>query len=255
MMNVNSDLASVTLAGIGVGSANLSLAALLQPHPYITSAFFEQRSEFHWNPGLMLPNSTLQISFMKDLVSLVDPTSRFSFLVYLAIQKRLLCFINANFTRVLRREFNDYYRWACGQLANLHFSRSDEAETVENGAIVLHGADWRQTAQNLVMGTGQQPAVPDCARTSLGDTLFHAFQFLTKNTMVTGKRVLVICGGQTGAEIFHHLISDTASMPTISRGFPGEQTIYHWMNPASPMNYPNTVITSIACLTVSDISY
>lgn len=213
-MNANSDLASVTLAGIGVGPANLSLAALLQPHPHITSAFFEQRSEFHWHPGLMLPNSTLQISFMKDLVSLVDPTSKFSFLAYLAIQKRLLCFINANFTRVLRREFNDYYRWACGQLANLHFSRSVEAVTVENGAIVLHGADWRQTAQNLVLGTGQQPAVPDCARPSLGDTLFHASQFLTKNTMVTGKRVLVIGGGQTGAEIFHHLISDTAAMPT-----------------------------------------
>ncbi|NYA44769.1 SidA/IucD/PvdA family monooxygenase [Serratia fonticola] len=63
---------------------NLSLAALLHPHPHITSAFFEQRSEFQWHPGLMLPNLTLQISFMKDLVSLVDPTSKLSFLAYLA---------------------------------------------------------------------------------------------------------------------------------------------------------------------------
>ncbi|MGC3525900.1 lysine N(6)-hydroxylase/L-ornithine N(5)-oxygenase family protein [Pseudomonas aeruginosa] len=212
-MNTSSDHAPVALAGIGVGPANLSLAALLHPHPQITSAFFDQRSEFHWHPGLMLPNSTVQISFMKDLVSLVDPTSKLSFLAYLAKQRRLLCFINANFTRVLRREFNEYYRWACSQLTNLHFGRSVEAVTVENGVIALHGSSWRRTAKNLVLGTGLQPAVPECARPWLGATLFHASQFLTQNTPVKDKRVVVIGGGQTGAEIFQHLISDTAVMP------------------------------------------
>ena len=187
-MQISSDHSPVTLAGVGVGvgvgvgPANLSLAALLNPHPHITSIFFDQRSEFHWHPGLMLPNSTLQISFMKDLVSLVDPTSKLSFLAYLASQKRLLCFINANFSRVLRQEFNEYYRWACSQLENIHFGRSVDAVTVENGNLVLHGLGWRQPARNIVLGTGLQPVVPDCTKSWLGTTLFHASQFLHKKS-------------------------------------------------------------------------
>ncbi|MGC3541236.1 SidA/IucD/PvdA family monooxygenase, partial [Pseudomonas aeruginosa] len=47
----------------------------------------------------------------------------------------------------------------------------------------------------------------------LGATLFHATQYLTQNTPVKDKRVVVIGGGLTGAEIFQHLISDTAVMP------------------------------------------
>lgn len=212
-MATSSESATVKLAGVGIGPANLSLAALLHPHPQITHAFFERLSEFQWHPGLMLPNSVLQISFMKDLVSLVDPTSKLSFLAYLAQNKRLSCFINASFNRVLRREFSDYYRWACGQLGNLQFGRSVEKVTVENELVVLHGLGWRQRTENLVLGTGLQPAVPECAKPWLGSTLFHASQFLTKPITVEGKRLVVIGGGQTGAEIFYHLISDAAAMP------------------------------------------
>ncbi|RQZ42300.1 L-lysine 6-monooxygenase [Burkholderia sp. Bp9090] len=205
--------APMDVVGIGIGPANLSLAALLKPHPTIRSRFFDRRAEFQWHAGLMLPNAALQVSFLKDLVSLVDPTSALSFLQFLASQKRLLCFINANFPQVMRREFNQYYRWACEQLPNLEFNREVEAVETDGDLIVVHGPDWTQATRHLVLGTGQQPSVPDCAKPYLGTTLLHASQYLTNNNPVEGKRVVVIGGGQTGAEVFQHLISDASAMP------------------------------------------
>ena len=42
--------------------------------PELKARFFDVRSEFNWHPGLMLPNSTINVSFLKDLVTLADPT-------------------------------------------------------------------------------------------------------------------------------------------------------------------------------------
>ncbi|MEM5462002.1 SidA/IucD/PvdA family monooxygenase, partial [Paraburkholderia phytofirmans] len=60
--------------GIGIGPFNLSLAALIQPTA-LRALFFEKRIEFSWHPGLMLPQSQLQVSPLKDCVTLVNPTS------------------------------------------------------------------------------------------------------------------------------------------------------------------------------------
>jgi lysine N6-hydroxylase len=204
---------TMDLVGIGIGPANLSLAALLRPHPELRSRFFERRNEFVWHAGLMLPNAAIQVSYLKDLVSLVDPTNQLSFLSFLAKHKRLLSFINANFQQVLRREFNQYYRWACEQLPSLHFGREVESVEVQDDLIVLSGSNWTQPTRNLVLGTGLAPMVPDCAKPWLGATMLHASQYLFHNHHMANKRVVVVGGGQTGAEIFQRLVSDTAAMP------------------------------------------
>ncbi|MCM3386492.1 lysine N(6)-hydroxylase/L-ornithine N(5)-oxygenase family protein, partial [Bacillus subtilis] len=41
----------------------------------------------------------------------------------------------------------------------------------------------------------------------------HASQYLLNNNPVQSKRVVVVGGGQTGAEVFQHLISNTDAMP------------------------------------------
>ncbi|MEG2825515.1 MAG: SidA/IucD/PvdA family monooxygenase, partial [Acinetobacter sp.] len=69
--------------GIGLGPFNLSLASLLQNKSSLNYAFFEQKAQFDWHAGMQLPNTVLQVPFMADLVSMVDPTSPFSFLNYL----------------------------------------------------------------------------------------------------------------------------------------------------------------------------
>lgn len=42
------------LLGVGAGPFNLSLAALADGVPGLRSAFHEQRTAFHWHPGLLI---------------------------------------------------------------------------------------------------------------------------------------------------------------------------------------------------------
>ncbi|HET8661472.1 MAG TPA: SidA/IucD/PvdA family monooxygenase [Micromonosporaceae bacterium] len=83
------------VVGAGLGPFNLSLAALVEPLPEIRARFFEAEASFRWHCGIMVPGAQLQVSFLKDLVTLVDPTSSFSFLNYLASEGRLYRFLVA----------------------------------------------------------------------------------------------------------------------------------------------------------------
>src|SRR5215510_14447892 len=112
---------TLDVAGIGVGPFNLSLAALLTPVQDLRFRFFERRAAFEWQGGMMLPGTRMQTSFLKDLVTPVDPTNRFSFLAYLVERGRFYRFINAEFSHVHRSEFADYMRWAAGNIPNLAF--------------------------------------------------------------------------------------------------------------------------------------
>ena len=67
----------VDCIGIGIGPSNLSTAALLDPVPGFRCEFFDRKPEFQWHSGLLFDDATLQVSVIKDLVTLVDPTSRF----------------------------------------------------------------------------------------------------------------------------------------------------------------------------------
>lgn len=82
--------------GVGVGPSNLSLAALAAPVADLDGLFLDQEDTFTWHPGAMLPRSKLQVSYLKDLVTLVDPTSRYSFLNFLVQHGRVYRALVAN---------------------------------------------------------------------------------------------------------------------------------------------------------------
>jgi lysine N6-hydroxylase len=197
------------LIGIGVGPANLSLAALLEGAGGFSSLFFEQKPAFSWHPGLLLPGVTTQVHFLKDLVTLVDPNSRFSFLSFLASKRRLYRAIIAGRIHASRAEFDQYYRWAASQLPNIKFGAAvskigwDDDELLF--AVTAGGRRFR--SRNLVVATGLPPYVPACVEPLLGDRAFHAAEFLFRQMTLPEKRVAVIGGGQTGAEVVHHLLT------------------------------------------------
>src|SRR5690242_15575313 len=88
------------LVGIGFGPSNLSLAIALEeygastPQNPVTSHFFERQPTFGWHRNMLLPSTTMQISFLKDLATYRDPVSRFSFISYLHASNRLVQFVN-----------------------------------------------------------------------------------------------------------------------------------------------------------------
>lgn len=207
------DNEKVHVTGIGIGPANLSLAALLQPCRDIKSRFLERKDEFQWHPGLLLPNAELQVAFLKDLVSLVDPTSKYSFLSFLRERNRLYSFINANFRQVLRREFNEYYRWVCSQMAGLEFGCEVRDVDIDRNGIAISTSRGVARTQHLVIGTGLEPNIPKCSEALLGETVFHASRYLSSEAAKAGRRIAVIGGGQTGAEVFLDLISNDSALP------------------------------------------
>jgi len=190
------------LAGVGVGPFNLSVAALLADTPQLQARFFESRDRFAWHPGLLLDNTHMQTMFLKDLVTAVNPQSRYSFLNYLVQNKKFYRFLSAELQCISRHEFSDYLAWAAHQLDNVQFSTQVEQVEYDGNTFTLHTNQGHYQANNLCIGTGKVPSVPDCAKPHLGERVFHAAEMGLKARDFTGKRVMIIGGGQSGADIF-----------------------------------------------------
>jgi lysine N6-hydroxylase len=202
------------LAGIGIGPFNLSLAAQLDAVDDVTARFFDREPHFDWHPGMMLPGVTLQTSFLKDLVTATNPTSRWSFIAYLVAHKRFYDFLNAGFDAIPRQEFAHYLAWVAGALPNLRFGTAVQEVGLGEHGFVLRLDDGEVHAANLALGVGRRPFMPAFAETLSGPACFHssrARHHLADD--LGGRRIVVIGGGQSGAEIFQHLIGLERGVP------------------------------------------
>ncbi len=193
--------------GVGVGPANLSLASLLHTRPDVVSLFLDRKDSFSWHDGQQLPGNTLQVSLFKDLVTLADPRNPFSFLSYLHDHGRLYHFLNAQFDAVPRVEFRNYLAWASRCNENIVFGETVCEISFDNNVFTVRTDRRTVTADNVVVGVGSQPWVPSQVRGKLGPTQFHVSDYLGTAENPGGKRVVVIGGGQSGAEAFLDLIS------------------------------------------------
>jgi lysine N6-hydroxylase len=202
------------IVGIGLGPANLSLAALLEPLGRVEGLFCEATPWFSWHPGMMLPVSHVQIPYLKDLVTLVDPTSRFSFLNFLAEERRLHRFLFAELDRVSRIEYEQYYAWVCAQLDCCRFDTPVSTVKLRDRVFEVWARDTviARTA-NIAVGTGQRPRVPSFARPLLDGNVIHSSDLLHMRPACSGKRVLIVGGGQSGAEVFAHIVANDRDLP------------------------------------------
>jgi lysine N6-hydroxylase len=201
------------VVGVGVGPSNLSLAALADRVPDLCAAFFERRPEFSWHPGLLLPSSKLQVSFLKDLVTPVDPTSPYSFLNFLAKHGRLYRFLIAQRSGVSRGEFQQYFRWVAESLPSISFSSRVEAVDFSAGRFHVQMTSGTCDAKNVVLGNGMSPYIPPSLTVHLGSDVFHSSQFLAHAEYCQARRVLVVGGGQSAAEIVHYLLGGACAPP------------------------------------------
>ncbi len=196
----------LSVLGIGVGPANLSLAALLSPHRDLPSLFLDRKEAFSWHDGQQIRGTTLQVTMVKDLVSLADPTSQFSFLNYLHDQGRIYHFVNAQFDAVPRQEFRNYLEWASWRMKNIVYG--EEVRSIDfDGVFRVHTDDRVLTADNIAVGVGNRPWIPPTGQAGASGSQFHVCDFVEKAVDLGGKRVVVVGGGQSGAEAFLDLLS------------------------------------------------
>ncbi|MEU3644503.1 SidA/IucD/PvdA family monooxygenase [Lentzea sp. NPDC034063] len=189
------------LAGIGFGPSNLALAIAVEEHELpVRARFFERQQRFGWHRGMLLEDATMQVSFLKDLVTLRNPTSEFSFLCYLRDRGRLIDFVNHKNLFPLRKEFHDYFEWAAERVGH-HVSYGAEVSQVRTCAEGFEFAvgDQQVRARNLVLATGLEANLPDGVETS--DRIWHNKDLLTRvDTLKDPRQVVVVGAGQSAAE-------------------------------------------------------
>ncbi|MEU9474362.1 SidA/IucD/PvdA family monooxygenase [Streptomyces sp. NPDC048191] len=248
------------LVGIGFGPSNLAVAiALEESGRPLRSLFFDRKPGFAWHSGLMFDGAEMQVSFTKDLITMCNPRSRYSFLNYLAEQgrDRLAKFINLRTFYPTRVEFNDYYAWAAEQFDDIVRWGTEVVEVTavpgEHGTDLLRvlvrdlagGETSAVLTRNLVIAPGGVPNVPEGVE--LGERVFHASE--TRERLETGFGDLsapyhfnVVGSGQTSADVFMHLRRSypNARITTNIRGFamrPEDDT--HFVNELFLPEFPD----------------
>jgi len=212
-MNTNKTLDFVA---IGVGPFNLSLACLTAPIDGLEGIFLDKRDHFDWHPGMMMQDTTLQIPFMADLVTLADPTSPFSFMNYIKEQGRIYSFYIRESFYLLRKEYNQYCQWAINKLPNVRFG-SEVTQVHYSESEQCYIVTTRNTntdelkiykARKLVLGTGTVPIVPECCKSLKGKAI-HSSRYLDhKEELQSKKSITVLGSGQSAAEIFYDLLQE-----------------------------------------------
>ena len=216
---------------VGFGPAALGTAVAL--HDRQTSLeqtttqprvrFLEKQDAFFWHAGMLLPGAKMQISFVKDLATLRDPRSHFTFLSYLHQHQRLVSFTNLSTFLPSRIEFEDYMRWAAGHFAHqveylqavevvrpIRLSskqKFDCLEVVSKDTTTGHLST--RITKKIVIATGGQACKPavfakDDAR------ILHTSEYQTRIGHVlpdTAKpySIAVVGSGQSAAEVFNDL--------------------------------------------------
>ncbi|HHG86677.1 MAG TPA: hypothetical protein ENJ82_18150, partial [Bacteroidetes bacterium] len=104
-------------------------------------------------------------------------------------------------------------QWAAASLDNLQFETKVEAVHFRENCFEVHHNSGVSYAKNLSIGTGLSPNIPDFAQPFLGKQVFHAINYLLKIPQMSGKKVTVIGGGQSGAEVIRRLIADHDALP------------------------------------------
>lgn len=197
---------------IGLGPFNLGLACLTEPVDGLDGVFLEARDQFDWHPGMMLPEATLQVPFLADLVTMADPTSPYSFLNFLKETGRIHPFYIRESFYPLRREYNQYCQWAAGKLPSVRFGQCVESVEHDGSAYVVTtttGETYR--CRRLVLGTGTSPYVPSALREVARDSavVVHSADYLgAKARLQRSRSIAVIGSGQSAAEVYGDLLGE-----------------------------------------------
>nr|WP_043668152.1 SidA/IucD/PvdA family monooxygenase [Streptomyces xylophagus] len=231
--------------GIGFGPSNLALSIAVEEHNRnlpadrrLNALFLERQPRFGWHRGMLIDDATMQVSFLKDLVTLRNPTSDYSFLCFLREQGRLIDFLNQKTLFPLRMEFHEYFEWAAERVSHL-VSYGSEVVAVDpvrgdDGEIAFFDVTTRdpagsgsgpgsgsspgsgrgsgttvtRRARNISVAMGLEPHVPPGLE--LGERVWHNSELIPRATGLAEagapvRRAVVLGAGQSAAEAVDYL--------------------------------------------------
>ncbi len=206
------------LLAIGAGPANLALAVAIEesgnPELAGQTLLLEQSPDIKWQRDLLMPWARSQVSFLKDLVTLRNPRSKFSFLNFLYEENRLDEFVNLGTFHPFRWEFSDYLQWVARSLDKVRIRYDARVQRIEpardaDGSIAgwtatLDGGDTIR-CRDLVVGGGRDANVPDVFAELPADRIIHSAQYRRRIARLRPDaplRAVVVGGAQSAAEMF-----------------------------------------------------
>lgn len=203
----------VDILAVGCGPFNLGLAALASTIDDADVLVVDAVERFQWHPGLMFDDAKLQVSFLSDLVSLVDPTHPMSFLAYLADVDRLYPFLVREDFFPTRVEYEQYLLWVIDRLPPIRFGTTvrsvDFDDARDEFRVMVANADGAEStirARHIVLGIGTSPFIPPALQCRSPKVL-HSADYLFRRTEVQqAEAVTVVGSGQSGAEIVADLL-------------------------------------------------
>lgn len=212
------------LISVGFGPSNLALAIALEEKAIssgqtLDALFLDKQQDYRWHGNTLATQSELQIAFIKDLVSLRNPTSPYSFVNYLHKQGRLIDFVNLGTFYPCRLEFNDYLRWVAEHFADqaqygeqvLRVEPVVADGQVDTLRVISRDAQDREHARltrSVVVGSGGSPRIPAVFAPYRHDKrVFHHSQYLAALEQLPcasghPMRIAIIGSGQSAAEAF-----------------------------------------------------
>lgn len=223
------------LVGVGFGPPNVALAIALEELMGRAAlagrvAFLEKLPRSSGDPGILLPEATLQVSFLKDLVTHRKPTSPYTFINFLKETGRLDEFVNLRTAFPYRIDFAQYIEWVADQFRELTCRGQAVTQVIpvegDGGAIVrlkvVVESGTSVLTDCVVLAGGDRPDVPAIFKGVLGARVFHSSEYLEKIPVaaeIAGKTIVVIGAGQSAAEILHHLAGKSAKVVSIRHSF------------------------------------
>ncbi|MFI5916444.1 SidA/IucD/PvdA family monooxygenase [Dactylosporangium sp. NPDC051541] len=218
----------VEIVMIGAGPSNLALAVALEecgsPELAAGALVIEQYDDVKWQRNLLLPWARSQVSYVKDLVTLRNPRSRFSFLNFLHERGELDEFVNLSTFNPYRWQLSAYQQWVADSLEHVQVRYGARAgdilpifaedATVLGFAVSLANGDT-VIGRDLVIGAGRDASVPDVFAGLPAERVVHSSQYGGRVAAVNrlaqpGRplRPVVVGGAQSAAEMFMALHQD-----------------------------------------------
>jgi len=182
-------------------------------------AFLEKQSQFAWHAGMLLPGAKMQITFMKDMATMRNPRSEFTFINYLHQKNRLIEFANLNTFLPARVEYEDYMGW-CASWFEEVVSYDQEViqvmpEKSASGEITTFtvvsrnnqtGRTETRRTKHVVIAAGGRPNIPKPFPANHPKVIHSSkFQYISKQLFKDHQapyNIAVVGNGQSAAEIF-----------------------------------------------------
>jgi L-ornithine N5-oxygenase len=212
----------VELLAIGAGPSNLALAVALEelaPALARNSLVIERNQEISWQRSMLMPEVLSNTTFLKDLVTMRNPRSRFTFLNYLHSSGRLDQFVNLGSFAPYRHEVAGYLKWAAESLALVELRLGVECMDITpvwtGGTLTGWEAQLADgdtiRSRHLSIGVGRDARIPEPLRDVKAERVIHSTEYRQRiDTLAKDApyRVAVIGGGQSAAELFCAVLSD-----------------------------------------------